>query len=110
MNKTISLIAIVTGLALASCGSLQTISFEQLQAADISFPDVVRNVAVVNNMPVYKAGDSHDVISVELKGDGKIAAEALAEEIGCRFGCRFNILLRPIGYPDQAGSFIYRYI
>lgn len=81
MNKTISLIAIVTGLALASCGSLQTISFEQLQAADISFPDVVRNVAVVNNMPVYKAGDSHDVISVELKGDGKIAAEALAEEI-----------------------------
>ena len=81
MNKTISLIAIVTGLALASCGSLQTISFEQLQAADVSFPDVVRNVAVVNNMPVYKAGDSHDVISVELKGDGKIAAEALAEEI-----------------------------
>lgn len=81
MNKTILLIAIVTGLALASCGSLQTISFEQLQAADVSFPDVVRNVAVVNNMPVYKAGDSHDVISVELKGDGKIAAEALAEEI-----------------------------
>ena len=33
MNKTISLIAIVTGLVLTSCGSLQTISFEQLQAA-----------------------------------------------------------------------------
>ena len=45
MNKTISLIAIVTGLVLTSCGSLQTISFEQLQAADVSFPDAVRNVA-----------------------------------------------------------------
>ena len=74
MNKTISLIAIVTGLVLTSCGSLQTISFEQLQAADVSFPDAVRNVA-------YKVGDSHDVISMELKGDGKTAAEALAEEI-----------------------------
>ena len=41
MNKTISLIAIVTGLVLTSCGSLQTISFEQLQAADVSFPDAV---------------------------------------------------------------------
>lgn len=71
MNKTISLIAIVTGLVLTSCGSLQTISFEQLQAADVSFPDAVRNVAVVNNMPAYKVGDSHDVISMELKGDGK---------------------------------------
>ena len=81
MNKTISLIAIVTGLVLTSCGSLQTISFEQLQAADVSFPDAVRNVAVVNNMPAYKVGDSHDVISMELKGDGKTAAEALAEEI-----------------------------
>ena len=81
MNKTISLIAIVTGLVLTSCGSLQTISFEQLQAADVSFPNAVRNVAVVNNMPAYKVGDSHDVISMELKGDGKTAAEALAEEI-----------------------------
>ena len=76
MNKTISLIAIVTGLVLTSCGSLQTISFEQLQAADVSFPDAVRNVAVVNNMPAYKVGDSHDVISMELKGDGKTAAGA----------------------------------
>ena len=59
----------------------ETISFEQLQAADVSFPDAVRNVAVVNNMPAYKVGDSHDVISMELKGDGKTAAEALAEEI-----------------------------
>lgn len=81
MNKIIALIALVASLSLVSCGSLQMISFEQLQAADVSFPDVVRNVAVVNNMPVYKAGDSHSVISVELKGDGKTASEALAEEI-----------------------------
>ena len=43
MNKTISLIAIVTGLVLTSCGSLQTISFEQLQAADVSFQNSCRS-------------------------------------------------------------------
>ena len=36
MNKTISLIAIVTGLVLTSCGSLQTISFEQFQEGELS--------------------------------------------------------------------------
>ena len=60
---------------------MQTISFDQLQAADVSFPDAVRKVAVINNMPVLKTKDNHEILSSELEGDGKVASEALAENI-----------------------------
>ena len=72
---------LVAGTFLASCSSLQTISFDQLQAGDVSFPDAVRKVAVINNMPVFKAKDNHEILSAELEGDGKVASEALAENI-----------------------------
>lgn len=72
---------LAAGTLFASCGSLQTISFDQLQAADVSFPDAVRKVAVINNMPVLKAKDGHETLSGELEGDGKVASEALAENI-----------------------------
>lgn len=72
---------LVAGTLLASCSSLQTISFDQLQAADVSFPDAVRKVAVINNMPVLKAKDNHETLSGELEGDGKVASEALAENM-----------------------------
>lgn len=72
---------LVAGTLLASCSSLQTISFDQLQAADVSFPDAVRKVAVINNMPVLKAEDNHETLSGELEGDGKVASEALAENM-----------------------------
>ena len=72
---------LAVGTFLASCSSLQTISFDQLQAADVSFPDAVRKVAVINNMPVLKVKDNHETVSSELEGDGKVASEALAENI-----------------------------
>lgn len=68
-------------MALVSCSSMQTISFDRLEAADINFPATVRNVAVVNNMPAVEAGKNHKEISLRLEGDGKIATEALAEKI-----------------------------
>lgn len=37
MKKTVSLMMLVAGTFLASCSSLQTISFDQLQAGDVSF-------------------------------------------------------------------------
>lgn len=70
---------LLVGTLFVSCSSLQTISFDQLQAADISFPDMVRKVAVINNMPVLKTEDGHKVLSAELEGDGKMASETLAE-------------------------------
>ena len=72
---------LVAGTFLASCSSLQTISFDQLQAGDVSFPDAVRKVAVINNMLVFKAKDNHEILSAALEGDGKVASEALAENI-----------------------------
>lgn len=71
----------MAGMALTACSSLQLTSFDQLQAADVSFPEKVRRVAIVNNMPVVKAENNHEMVSAELEGDGKIAAEALAESI-----------------------------
>lgn len=81
MKRSVSLIILVAGTLLASCSSLQTISFDQLQAADVSFPDAVRKVAVINNMPVLKTKDNHEILSSELEGDGKVVSEALAENI-----------------------------
>lgn len=81
MRKSVVSIILVAGAMLASCSSLQTVSFEQLQAADVSFPDAVRRVAVINNMPVLPTKDSGGTISPELEGDGKVATEALAENI-----------------------------
>ena len=63
MKRSASLIILVAGTLFASCSSLQTISFDQLQAADVSFPDAVRKVAVINNMPVLKTKDNHEILS-----------------------------------------------
>ena len=40
---------------------------DRLQAADVSFPDAVRKVAVINNMPVLKTKDNHEILSSELE-------------------------------------------
>ena len=82
MKKTIVLITWTIGMLLASCSSIQTISFDQLQAGDVSFPDAVKKVAIVNNMPVVELENiSRGVISPELEGDGKVATEHLAENV-----------------------------
>lgn len=81
MKKSVSLIILAAGAMLASCSSLQTISFDRLQAADVSFPDAVRKVAVINNMPVLEPKDDNKIISPDLEGNGKIATEAFAENI-----------------------------
>lgn len=82
MKKSIALITWVLGMLLTACSSIQTISFDQLQAGDVSFPNEVRKVAIVNNMPVIEPENtSRGVISPELEGDGKIATEHLAENV-----------------------------
>ncbi len=80
MKKFFSLwIWIVAGMLLPSCSTLQTLSFEQLQAGEVSFPEGVRKVAIINNMPVMNANEEEAVS--EWEGDGKIATEVLAENI-----------------------------
>ena len=60
MKRSVSLIILVAGTAFYFLQQFADhISFDQLQAADVSFPDAVRKVAVINNMPVLKTKDNH---------------------------------------------------
>ncbi len=81
-------------LTLGSCQSLEQISIDYLQPADLSFPPHLRKVAVVNN--TGKAPDNELITATEkikeempvisratayAHGDPRIAIESLAEEI-----------------------------
>lgn len=66
---------------LASCGSIQTLTFDQLYPASLTYPEQVTRVAVVNNVPpVPSSGEKKLTLGV-LEGDGKIAAETLAASL-----------------------------
>ena len=83
MKKNLFLITIGSVLLfLTSCTTLQTVSYERLQPADVNFPRQIRKVAIVNNMPsVTQDYKQVDYKSASLEGDGKVAAEALAQEV-----------------------------
>lgn len=81
-------------LALSSCQSIEQISIDYLQPADLSFPPQLRKVAVVNN--TSNAPDNKLIANPEkikkdspivsratayANGDVKVAAESLAQEI-----------------------------
>ena len=63
---------------LASCSSIQTLTFDQLYPASITYPEQVTQVAVVNNLPSAAAPDSVKLTLGVLEGNGKAAAEILA--------------------------------
>ena len=95
MAKSYSLIfASLLLLALSGCQSLEQISIDYLQPADLSFPPQLRKVAIVNNtsslpdnkliVATEKSSTTTPGISLATayaNGDAKIAAEAMAEEI-----------------------------
>lgn len=81
-------------LALSSCQSLEQISIDYLQPADLSFPPQLRKVAVVNNTSnapdnklisqAEKIKENSPIVSratAYANGDAKVATESLAEEI-----------------------------
>lgn len=79
------LLAVYVGVMLgifSACTTLQPFSFDRLQAADVSFPEQVKNVGIVNYMPrVNQDSKMVDYASGILEGDGKVATETLATEI-----------------------------
>lgn len=80
--KKIVFATALTALLFSACTTLQPFSFERLQAADVSFPEQVKHIGIVNHMPVIDWDDqSVDYASGLLEGDGKVATEALAQEI-----------------------------
>lgn len=81
MKKTLFTGICVAGSLLASCSSVRTLTFDQLYPAKITYPEQVTGVGVVNNMaPIPEPKDGLLTVGM-LEGDGKIAAEALAEAL-----------------------------
>jgi hypothetical protein len=68
-------------LLLTACSTVQPVSFERLEAADVSFPETVRRIAVVNNVPAFTPESHPGIISTWMEGDGPTATESLAEQI-----------------------------
>lgn len=68
-------------VGLASCSTLQTLTFDQLNPSEVSFPESVRNVAVVNNMPHTSQPKENQATLGVWNIDGKSASVLLAEAL-----------------------------
>lgn len=67
---------------LSACTTLQTVSYERLQAGNVNFPEQVRSVGVVNYVPLNVSDKQEvDSLSALWNGDGKTVTEILAQEI-----------------------------
>lgn len=63
---------------LYACSSIQTLTFDQLVPAQMSLPEQVKAVAVVNNMPSVPEPKANLLTFGVLNGEGKATSEALA--------------------------------
>ena len=77
MKRVVYILAI---LLLVSCQSIEQLSIDYLLPADVSFPNSLRRIGIVNNCPDKPSNQQHG-LSGHLFGNGKLAAEALAEAI-----------------------------
>ncbi|MGP1435604.1 MAG: DUF6340 family protein [Phocaeicola sp.] len=80
MRRLQFLIAAVVAIMLTSCGSIGLIQIDQLQPAKIAFPEQVRNVAVVNNVPPAEYDSAYYIRSGkrEYEGNGSVLTQDLA--------------------------------
>ncbi len=77
--KNIILLALTA--MITSCTTIQPVAFERLVAADVSFPETVRRIAVVNNVPAIEPQSQPGIITTWMEGEGSAATESLAEHI-----------------------------
>ena len=68
-------------LLLVGCQTVENVSIDYLVPAEISFPAGLRRVAIVNNVPTTEIAEDLSEGVRLLGGDGKAAAESLAEAI-----------------------------
>ena len=77
--QVVTVLCLMAGGGLSSCGSLQTYSFDELKPAKVNFPVEVRSVAVVNNT-VSPEGARQGILTMGVvDGDGQQTAESLAD-------------------------------
>lgn len=64
---------------LASCGTIEELTYDELRPANYSFPQRIRKVGIVNNAPPT-ANHRRDIVTIgTIDGDGKQTCESLAE-------------------------------
>ena len=82
MNKLlhITFVALCT-VFLSSCGGLNLLTFDQMDAADINFPNSVKRVAVLSTMQPFDYSEKSMEVSEQMRGDGQITAETLANAL-----------------------------
>lgn len=78
MKKYIWAGVLVAATFLVSCGGLQSFTFDQLYPAEVTFPEQVRTVAVVNHAPSIPSPKKTLLTLGRLDGSGKVFAETLA--------------------------------
>ena len=102
MKTKITVLLLVLCL-FSACTTLQTISFERLQAADVSYPDQVRTVGVINYAPQDK--QERDSILGLWNGDGMVTVESLARKIAATDYFNQVVVcdsaLRPVGMGNE---------
>ena len=78
MRHAKTILVLFMSLLLGSCVSYNYVNFERLEAGDINYPESVRRVGVVNNMPYFDFAGLDGNTLPPLEGDGKIATDTLA--------------------------------
>ena len=78
MKKYIVAGILFAATMLVSCGGLQSFTFDQLYPAEVTFPEQVRTVAVVNHAPAIPSPKKNLLTLGKLDGDGKVLSESLA--------------------------------
>ena len=78
MKHTKTILVLFMSLLLASCVSYNYVNFERLEAGDINYPESVKRVGVVNNMPHFDFAGLDGTLLPPLEGHGKTAADTLA--------------------------------
>lgn len=78
MKKYIMAGILFAATMLVSCGGLQSFTFDQLYPAEVTFPEQVRTVAVVNHAPAIPSPKKDLLTLGRLEGDGKVLSESLA--------------------------------
>ena len=80
MKHSKTILSLIVSVLLCSCVSFNSVTFERLEAGDVNYPESVRRVGVVNNMPYFDLAHlKHEVWDIpHLEGSGIIAADTLA--------------------------------
>ncbi|MBQ8502533.1 MAG: tetratricopeptide repeat protein [Bacteroides sp.] len=66
---------------LSACHTIESLSIDYMLPAEVSFPESLKRVAVVNNMPARSMQNTENADTCYYQGDALIAIEALAETL-----------------------------